>query len=74
MSKSDLRAAAQRLRQTFDLFEAGLSMRRARLRRERPEASEEDIEDLLQVWLGARDGAEHGDAPGRVRSLDAGSA
>ena len=62
----------QRALETFELFEAGLEMVRARLRREHPDATEEDIESLLREWLRCRPGAEHGDAgpdgyrPGRV--------
>lgn len=74
VSNSDLQATAKRLRQTLDLFEAGLSMKQAQLRREHPDATEDEIEALLQVWLGERTGAEHGDAPGRVRQPDARSA
>jgi hypothetical protein len=74
VSNTDLQATAERLRQTLDLFEAGLSMKRAQLRRGHPEATEDEIEALLQAWLGVRAGAEHGDAPGRVRRLDARSA
>jgi hypothetical protein len=74
VSNPDLQAAAERLRQTLDLFEAGLSMKRAQLRREHPEATDGEIEALLQVWLGRRAGAENGDAPGRLRQLDTRSA
>jgi len=59
-----------RLRQAFDLFEAGVSMRRASLRREHPDARPEDIERLLREWLATRPGAEHGDAVGRPRRLE----
>ena len=74
MSGSHLKALADRLRQAFDLFEAGLSMKRAQLRRAQPKASDAEIEAQLRAWLGTREGAEHGDAPGRVRRLDAKSA
>jgi len=59
-----------RLRQAFDLFEAGVSMKRASLRREHPQAATEEIERRLRTWLQARPGAEHGDAVGRPRPLD----
>lgn len=44
-------------------------MTRARLRREHPDADEEEIEHLLRLWLMVRPGAEFGDALGRPRSL-----
>jgi Rv0078B-related antitoxin len=56
---------AARLRQAFDLCELGESMRRTQLRRERPEATDEEIEALLVAWLETRPGAEHGDSWGR---------
>jgi hypothetical protein len=52
----------QRFRETFELFEVGLEMRRAQLRREHPEAADAEIEQLLQAWLRHRPGAEEGDA------------
>jgi hypothetical protein len=59
-----------RLRQTFDLFEAGVSMKRAALRREHPDADADEIERLLRTWLGTRPGARHGDAIGRQRPIE----
>lgn len=59
-----------RLHQAFALFEAGVSMMRARLRREHPNAEGDEIERLLGEWLMTRPGAEHGDAVGRPRQLD----
>ena len=60
----------ERLRQTFDLFEAGVSMKRAALRREHPEADDDEIDRLLRAWLATRPGAPHGDAAGRARPTD----
>ena len=60
----------ERLRVAFDLFEAGVSMRRASLRREHPHADPDDIERLLREWLATRPGAEHGDAVGTPRVLE----
>jgi Rv0078B-related antitoxin len=56
---------ALRLRTALDLCEMGEAMRRAQLKRERPDASDEEIENLLIAWLETRPGAEHGDAWGR---------
>ncbi|MGD8485326.1 MAG: hypothetical protein PVG27_11175 [Chloroflexota bacterium] len=62
--------AKVRLEQTFDLFEAGVSMKRAALRREHPDADEEEIARRLRAWLRTRPGARYGDAAGRPRSLE----
>lgn len=70
MKAAEREAVVDRLRQTFDLFEAGVSMMRARFRRDHPDADEAEIERLLRVWLATRPGAEHGDAPGHVRFPD----
>jgi len=59
-----------RLRQAFDLFEAGVSMKRAALRREHPDADADEIERLLREWLATRPGARYGDAIGPRRPLE----
>ncbi len=56
---------AARLRMALDLCELGESMRRAQLRRERPEATDAEVEALLVARLETRPGAEHGDSWGR---------
>jgi hypothetical protein len=56
---------AARLRTALDLCALGESMRRAQLRREHPEATDEDIEASLVAWLHTRPGAEQGDSWGR---------
>jgi hypothetical protein len=56
---------AERFRTTLALFEFAEAQMRQRLRRKRPEASEEQIEAMVQEWLLHRPGAEHGDAVGR---------
>ena len=56
--------AADRLRVALDLYEVGESMMRARLRRERPAAREDEIDAEIRAWLHRRPGAEHGDFPG----------
>jgi hypothetical protein len=55
---------ADRLRQTFEIFEFGVDMMAANLRRRHPEKGPEELQDLLDEWLAARPGAEHGDADG----------
>jgi len=58
-------ATAARLRLALDLADAGIEMMRARLRRENPLASPEQVDALLREWLRRRPGAEHGDGWGR---------
>lgn len=63
-------AVIERMRLTFDLFEAAEQMMRLNLRRRHPDADDEEIERRLTEWLHTRPGAEHGDASGphfRVR-------
>ena len=68
MASTEPGSAKVRLRQTFDLFEAGVSMKRATIRREHPDADEEEIIRLLREWLATRPGARYGDTVGRLRS------
>lgn len=44
---------------------------RQNLRREHPEANEDDIDRRLRQWLHERPGAESGDCPGRPVDLTA---
>jgi hypothetical protein len=53
-----------RLRQAFELFEFGVEMMAANLRRRHPAASPEEIERLLEAWLADRPGAPGGDSDG----------
>jgi Rv0078B-related antitoxin len=55
---------ADRFRIALELYEVGENMLRQRLRRERPEASMQDIDAAIAVWLQRRSGAEYGDHPG----------
>ena len=61
---------ADALQTTLDLFETGVDLMRQNLRRRHPEASDDDIDRLLQQWLLDRPGAEFGDCPGRVVDLN----
>jgi hypothetical protein len=75
MSRDSVRDAAvrERMRLTFDLFEAAEQMMRLNLRRRYPEADPEEIERRLTEWLHTRPGAAHGDASGphfRVRERE----
>lgn len=55
---------AQRLRTALGLFEPGIAMKRAQLRRSHPEASDEEVTLLLKNWMRSRPGAPYGDAEG----------
>ena len=46
-----------------EMYLEGLEMKRAQIRRDRPDLSDEGIEKLLQAWILDRPM----DAPGRVR-------
>jgi hypothetical protein len=56
---------ARRLRTALDLCALGEEMRRAQLRREDPDATDDEITARLVDWLNTRPGAEHGDSTGR---------
>lgn len=47
------------------LYELGERMLRQKLRRQRPEASDAEIDALIVDWLHRRPGAELGDGEGR---------
>jgi hypothetical protein len=59
---------AERLALALDLYETGEAMLLQRLRRENPSATDEELEQAIQNWLGRRPGAESGDADGRAGS------
>ena len=50
---------------TIDLFQTGLHLMRQNLRRQDPDAPEDEIDRRLYAWLRQRPGAEAGDCPGR---------
>jgi hypothetical protein len=56
---------AQTFRATLDLFQTGVDLMRQNLRRRHPDATPQEIEQLLRLWLHERPGAEAGDCPGR---------
>ena len=55
---------------TFEMFELGVEMMAANLRRRHPRATPEEIERLLDAWLLERPGAETGDEPGTPVPLE----
>lgn len=57
--------AARRLSLALELAELGERMLRQRLRRTRPDATPEQIDDMVIAWRSRRPGAEDGDAEGR---------
>lgn len=54
-----------RFRLALDMYEFGERMARSALRRRHPNASEEQIMQMLRDWRQARPGAPSGDAAGR---------
>lgn len=54
----------ERLRIALDLADVGEQMMRARLRRESPDATDEQLDAAVVRWLRHRPGAPHGDHPG----------
>jgi hypothetical protein len=63
---------AERIEQALELAEIAEEMSRLRLRRERPHASDDEIDALVARWYGDRPGAEHGDAEGRPVTIPRG--
>ena len=59
-------SVAEAFRTTLDLFQTGIDVMRQNLRRRHPDASDEDVDELVREWLLERPGAESGDCPGRV--------
>lgn len=58
-------SAHDAFRTTLDLFNTGVDLMRLNLRREHPQANEDEIDRRLRQWLRERPGAESGDCPGR---------
>jgi hypothetical protein len=50
--------AARRLRLALDLFETGVAIMEQNLRRENPQATQEEIQEMLSRWLRHRPGAD----------------
>ena len=55
---------AQRFRLALDMADAGIGLYRQRMRREHPDASDEEVEAEVQGWLMLR----AGDFPGKPSS------
>lgn len=67
-SAETLAVLSRRLLTALALFESGVAMKRAQLRRQDPTASEEEIRRCLTDWLRSRPGAPYGDAEGIGRA------
>lgn len=52
------------------MHEDGVALMRQNLRRRHPEATPEEVEELLAAWLRERPGAEHGDGVGEPVSVE----
>lgn len=66
-----MKSAHGAFRTTLDLFGTGVELMRQNLRRDRPQASESEIDRRLSDWLRERPGAAFGDSPGRPVDIDA---
>jgi len=55
---------ASRLEAALEMWDDGVQIMRANLRRSEPDASDEQIDAALDRWLTTRPGAEHGDSDG----------
>lgn len=70
MAKPSAETLRDRLLAAFEMFDFGVEMMAANLRRRHPRASPEEIERLIDAWLLERPGAEDGDGPGVRVSLE----
>ena len=66
-----MKSAHGAFRTTLDLFSTGVELMRQNLRRDRPQASADEIDRRLSEWLRERPGAASGDSPGRLVDIDA---
>ncbi|MGW4767940.1 hypothetical protein ACWEO2_07850 [Nocardia sp. NPDC004278] len=55
----------QRLRLALEMHEFGVLMQRARIRRMRPDATDAEVDEAVQIWLLSRPSAPLGDSAGR---------
>lgn len=59
----------ERLWAALDMADTGVALMRQNLRRAHPSAAPEQIDALLDEWIGDRPGAQQGDCPGSLRVL-----
>lgn len=62
-------SASDAFRTTLDLFSTGLDLMRQNLRRDYPDADDDEIDQRLRQWLHQRPGASSGDGEGRPVDL-----
>ena len=60
---SDSLRLIERFHTAVDLWVTGVTLRRQAIRRDRPEATPQEVEELVNLWLQERPGAETGDGP-----------
>jgi hypothetical protein len=53
----------ERLYTAVDMWATGVTLQRQAIRRRHPEATDEEVEVMLNRWLQHRPGAEAGDGP-----------
>jgi hypothetical protein len=63
---SDALDLATRFRVACELSDAAIQLVRARLRRQHPEATDDQLSRMVDAWLETRPGAEQGDGVGRL--------
>ena len=61
---ADDETPADRLALTMELYDFGVDVMAANLRRRYPGATADEIDRRLEAWLTERPGAEHGDGSG----------
>ncbi len=66
----DPETVGDRLQLALELFDFGVEMMAAKLRRDHPDLSPAQIAERIEGWLGERPGAEAGDGPGVPVALD----
>jgi hypothetical protein len=60
---------AEKLKRAMEISSLGLRMKWQTLRRDLPEATEADVQQLFEDWLYRRDSAPSGDCPGSQRQI-----
>jgi hypothetical protein len=68
MGHDELVRASMKLRTALGLFETGVAMKRAQIRRTMADADAGEVERRVTAWLQDRPGAEHGDTVGELRT------
>ena len=64
MTREDEQLASDRFETALELAELAEEMVECRVRREHPDATDEDVERALRAWYATRPGAVYGDSEG----------